>query len=154
MTDVTAPLQAPRRPLGTPKPRHLAVVDPAVQRRERRARIGVRFAIAGVVAALMVVVGFRVVMAEGQLELDRLSRSTAKEQQRYEKMRLEYALRTAPEAIVERAERIGMIPATTQRYLAAPGLPTGASANDGEGAMAAARERDWKKVKKHLDVQP
>jgi hypothetical protein len=154
MTDVMAPVRAPRHIPTRERPRHLEVVDPARLKRERRARMGVRVAVAGVIAAVMVVVGFRVLMAEGQLELDRLEQKTVKEQARYERMRLEYAQRTAPEAIVDRAEEIGMIPATTQRYLAAPGLPTGPAASDGDGEMAAARERDWKKVKAHLDAQP
>jgi hypothetical protein len=154
MTDVTAPVRAPSRIPTRERPRHLEVVDPAARRRDRRARIGVRLAIAGVVLAVLLVVGFRVLMAEGQLELDRLQQATAKEQRAYERMRLLYAQRTAPPAIIARANRIGMIPATTQRYLAAPGLPTGPDADEGDGEVAAARERDWKKVKQHLDAQP
>jgi hypothetical protein len=154
MTDVSVPVRAPSRIPTRERPRHLSVVDPAAQRRDRRARIGVRLAIAGVVAAVLLVVGFRVVMAEGQLELDRLEQATAKEQQSYERMRLLYAQRTAPPAIIARANRIGMIPADTQRYLSAPGLPTSPDASDGAGDVAAARERDWKKVKQHLDAQP
>jgi hypothetical protein len=154
MTDVTAPLRAPRPPKVAERPRHLAVVDPAARRRERRARIGVRLAVAGVVAAVLVVVGFRVLMAEGQLELERLQHSAAREQQTYEALRLRYALRTAPDAIVARAKGIGMIPATSLRYLSAPGLPPGRAAADGDGTYAAARERDWKKVKPSLDKQP
>lgn len=157
MTDVAAPVRAPRP---TParriekRTRHLEVVDPAARKRERRARIGVRLAIVGVVAAVLVVVGFRVIMTEGQLELERLDNRTAKEQQQYERMLLLYSQRTAPQAIVARARGIGMVPATTQRYLSAPGMPTGRAASDGSGDVAAARERDWKKVKKHLDAQP
>ena len=47
-----------------------------------------------------------------------------------------------------------MIPATSLRYLSAPGLPTGRASADGGGSLAAARERDWKKVKPSLDKQP
>jgi hypothetical protein len=154
MTTNIAPARAPRSIPTRGQPRHLEVVDPAARRRERRARLGVRLAIAGVIAAVLVVVGFRVIMAEGQLELERLDHATAKEQHRYERMRLMYAERSAPQAIVARATRLGMIPATTQRFLSATGLPTGRSVGDGTGSVAAARERDWKKVKKHLDAQP
>jgi hypothetical protein len=154
MKHATAPVRAPRPEKAKAPERHLAVVDPAARRRERRARIGVRLAVAGVIAAVLVVVGFRVMMAEGQLELDRLEVAASREQQVYERLRLQYAQRTAPDAIVERAKGIGMIPATSQRYLAAPGLPTGRATTDGAGAVAAARERDWKKVKPSLDRQP
>jgi len=154
MTDVTAPLRAPRPQKVAERPRHLEVVDPAARRRERRARIGVRLAVAGVIAAVLVVVGFRVLMAEGQLELDRLQEAASREQQTYEQLRLRYAQRTAPKAIVDRAKGIGMIPATSLRYLSAPGLPAGREAADGGETLAAARERDWKKVKPSLDKQP
>jgi hypothetical protein len=157
VTDVAAPVRAPH---STParriekRTRHLEVVDPAIRRRERRARIGVRLAIAGVIAAVLVVVAFRVIMTEGQLELERLDHQAAKEQQRYQRLLLVHAERTAPPAIVARARGIGMVPATTLRYLSATGMPTGRAASDGSGDDAASRERDWKKVKKHLDAQP
>jgi hypothetical protein len=153
MKDATA-LRAPRPEQAPERSRHLEVVDPAARRRERRARIGVRFAVAGVIAAILVVVGFRVMMAEGQLELERLQRAAAREQASYEALRLEYATRTAPTAIVARAKGIGMIPASSLRYLSAPGLPAGRSPADSDGTLAAARESDWQKVKPSLDKQP
>ena len=76
-------------------------------------RLGVRLAVASVVAAVLIVVGFHVMMAEGQLQLDRLEQATAKEQQRYEALRLKYAEQIAPEAIIDRAEDLGMIQATS-----------------------------------------
>ena len=76
MKTATAPVRAPRSSPAPAKPRHLAVVDPAARKRERRARIGVRFAVAAVVAAVLIVVGFHVMMAEGQLQLDRLDHAT------------------------------------------------------------------------------
>ena len=84
--------------------------------------IGVRLAIASVVAAVLIVVGFHVVMAEGQLQLERLNRQTTVEQQRYESLRLTFANRSAPQAIVKRATSLGMIPATSLRYITVPGL--------------------------------
>jgi hypothetical protein len=150
---MTAPERAPRSSPAPARERHLAVVDPAARKRERRARIGVRAAVAAVVAAVLIVVGFHVMMAEGQMQLDRLDQATAKEQQRYEALRLKYAKRTAPDAIVERAEGLGMVPATTQRYLSAPGLTAKDAANAGKDATAPSLARDWEKVKEHLVPQ-
>lgn len=154
MRTATAPVRAPRSTPAPARPRHLAVVDPAARKRERRARLGVRLAVAAVVAAVLIVVGFHVMMAEGQLQLEGLDRATKTEQQRYEQLRLMYAQRSAPEAIVERANRLGMIPATSQRYLSAPGLTAKYSTDDGSGAKASNLARDWEKVKKHLVAQP
>ncbi|MGZ4756501.1 MAG: hypothetical protein ACXVKA_03135 [Acidimicrobiia bacterium] len=154
MRVATAPLRAPRSTPAPARPRHLAVVDPDARKRERRARIGVRLAVAAVVAAVLIVVGFHVLMAEGQLQLERLDRVTKAEQQRYEQLRLKYAQRSAPDAIVKRATRLGMIPATSLRYISAPGLTAEGSAAAGTGARAPSLARDWEKVKKHLVAQP
>lgn len=149
-----APLRAPRPAPAAPRERHLAVVDPAARKRERRARIGVRLAVASVVTTVLIVVGFHVMMAEGQVQLDRLEQSTAKEQQRYEALRLRYAQRIAPEAIIDRAQRLGMVPATSMRYLSAPGLTAAAAESAGTEATARSLSRDWEKVKPHLAKQP
>jgi hypothetical protein len=149
-----APKRAPRSAPAPARrePRHLAVVDPAARKRGRRARLGVRLAIAAVIGAVLLVVGFHVIMAEGQLQLERLDRQTATEQQRYESLRLTYSERTAPQAIVKRATSLGMVPATSVKYLAAPGLTATGSA--GAGATAPSLAHDWEKVKKHLVAQP
>jgi hypothetical protein len=149
-----APERAPRSSPAPSRERHLAVVDPAVRKRERRARMGVRLAVTCVVAAVLIVVGFHVMMAEGQLQLDRLDRSTAIQQQRYEALRLSFAKQSAPEAIIERAEDLGMIPATSMRYVSAPGLTAEAAKSAGTDATAASLARDWEKVKPNLVVQP
>jgi hypothetical protein len=152
MKTATAPVRAPRPAPAPARPRHLAVVDPAARKREKRARLGVRLAVAAVIGAVLIVVGFHVMMAEGQLQLERLARATKAEQQSYEQLRLKYALRSAPEAIVRRADQIGMIPATSQRYISVPGLTKKETSTDGSGALSLAR--DWEKVKKHLVGTP
>ena len=154
MRTATAPVRAPRSRPAPERPRHLAVVDPAARKRERRQRLGVRLAIASVVAAVLIVVGFHVVMAEGQLQLERLGRQTTIEQQRYEDLRLTYAQRSAPLAIIKRATSLGMIPAKSLRYVSPPGLTAAATANAGAGANTPSLARDWEKVKKHLVAQP
>jgi len=153
MKAAPAPVRAPRSSPAPNRERHLAVVDPAARKRERRARMGVRLAVASVVVAVLIVVGFHVMMAEGQLQLDRLNRATAVEQERYEALRLRVANRSAPEAIIERAEDIGMVPATSKRYISAPGLtPEAAAAAGTDGTSSLGR--DWEKVKQHLAAQP
>ena len=154
MRTMTAPERAPRSSPAPGRERHLAVVDPAARKRDRRARIGVRCAVVAVVAAVLIVVGFHVMMAEGQMQLDRLDQATAKEQQRYEALRLKYAKRTAPEAIVSRAQRMGLVPATTQRYLSPQGLTAQDAANAGKDATASSLAGGWEKVKPHLVAQP
>ena len=154
MRTAAAPVRAPRSTPAPARSRHLAVVDPAARKRERRARFGVRLAVAAVIAAVLIVVGFHAMMAEGQLQLERFDHATTKEQQRYEQLRLTYAQRTAPQAIVARATRLGMIPATSQRYVSAPGLTAEGFATAGTGAKAPSLARDWEKVKKHLVAQP
>ena len=113
-----------------------------------------RLAVTAVIGAVLIVVGFHVLMAEGQLQLERLDRATKVEQQRYEALRLQYAQRSAPDAIVRRANTIGMIPATSMRYLSVPGFTPDANADSGTGATAPSLARDWEKVKKHLVAQP
>lgn len=154
MRVASAPKRAPSSSPAPARERHLAVVDPAARKRERRARMGVRLAVTSVVAAVLVVVGFHVMMAEGQLQLDRLNRSTAVEQQRYEALRLKFAHRSAPQTIIERAEDLGMIPAKSLRYVSAPGLTAEAAKSAGTNATAASLARDWEKVKPNLVEQP
>jgi hypothetical protein len=149
-----APRPAPAKEREQGRERHLAVVDPDARKRERRARLGVRVAVASVVAAVLIVVTFHVMMAEGQLQLDRLEESTAKEQQRYEALRLRYAEQIAPEAIIDRAEDLGMVPARSTRYVSAPGLTAEAAESAGTDATARSLARDWEKVKPHLVKQP
>jgi hypothetical protein len=154
MTTVSAPVRAPRSAPAPARERHLAVVDPAARKRERRARMGVRLAVTCVIAAVLIVVGFHVMMAEGQLQLDRLDRATAIQQQRYEALRLKFAKQSAPDAIIRRAEDMGMIPATSMRYVSPPGLTAEAAKSAGTDATAASLARDWEKVKPNLVVQP
>lgn len=113
-----------------------------------------RGSVAAVVVTVLVVVGFHVVMAEGQFRLERLAKDAGREQQRYEGLRLEYAQRAAPQAIVERATKIGMVPAITPRYVSVPGLPAEGSHGDGPTATPPTVGQDWEKVKPHLVAQP
>jgi hypothetical protein len=104
------------------------------------------------VVALIVAVVFHVVLAEGQLELDRLSAEIAKQQQIYEKRRLAVAALSAPERIIDAAARLGLVlPPDPPAYLTVPGAPSPAAGMGNPSTTLG----DWKKVKPHLgDSQP
>ena len=152
------PARLPRRSPApaTARPRHLTVIDPAARKRERRTRILVRASVLAVVLAVLAAVSIHVVMAEGQLRLERIAAQTTTEQQNYERLRLQFALERSPQAIVERATRLGMVTAAGLRYLSVPGVVTeGADGASGSGAASeSSLGKDWGKVKPHLAAQP
>lgn len=164
---MSAPARSPRRvaraPERHPAPRprpgarpRLRVVDPAVRRRARLVRRAVRGAVLLGAVSVFAIVAFHVVLAQGQLRLDRLSSRTAAEQARYEKLRLEVARSAAPERIVTRAVALGLVPAGQATFVSAPGSPggrvaTGGSADDPTSPTLA---RGWSQVKAHLAAQP
>lgn len=131
---------SPRRgaPERTPTP-PLQVVAP----RARRRRAGVAAA-AGLLFAFGVMLGlvlFQTQLAKGQARLDQLEREVRAEQVRYDTLRGEVALLSAPGRIVEAARAQGMVTPTEVRYVSAtpeavaalvtatgeaPGLPAGA----------------------------
>jgi hypothetical protein len=158
------PVRDPARtPEPTPaRPRHLRVVDPdarrAARRRVRRHRWVARLAFVTVVGSVLLVVGIHVMMAEGQLRLDRLEAQATTAQRRYEGHRLAYAQEATPQAIVTRAQQLGLVPGSESRYLAVPGI-SNADSKDGTGGpdgteSPSARALDWEKVKPSLVAQP
>jgi hypothetical protein len=130
------------------------VVDPDARRRARRHRILARLAFVAVVAAVLVVVGIHVMMAEGQLRIEQLADQAALEQQQYERNRLEYAQMATPQSVVARAQELGLAPAAGSRYLAVPGLTPTAPGAPGTTEAAPTRAHDWEKVKPNLVAQP
>lgn len=148
---------APRRaPVSRPapaRPRHLRVVDPAALRRERWRRIGVRASVLAVAAAVLGVVVVHATMAEREVRLDDVAAATQRAQRRYELLRLEYAQQSSPQAVIDRATRLGMVPAPSPRYLSAPGAVDQGSPADGP-TTAASLEEDWGKVKPNLVAAP
>lgn len=157
-----APRRAPRvQPPATARPK-LRVVDPEVLRRQRRFRRFVGLIGLVTVAALLVAVGFHVKLAESQFQLDRLNQQTAKEQRRYQELRLQVAELAAPDRIVETAkDKLGMVQPERVTYLsAAPtevaraddrGDSTGADVNDSTASTLA---ESWPKVKGNLAARP
>ena len=89
-----APDPAPLRE--EPGGRHLRVVDERAARRERQMRRGIwLFGFVSVVS-VFVVVALHVMVAQSQLQLDRLTQQTAQQKERYERLRLEVASLAAP----------------------------------------------------------
>ncbi len=106
--------------------------------------------------SVFAIVAFHVVLAQGQLRLDRLSGQTAVQQDRYEKLRLDVAQRSAPERIVTRAAELGLVPAGQATFVATPS-PSGAPSGPGTGSDAPTSPtlaKGWARVKAHLAVQP
>ena len=118
---MTAPWARPathplRRPLPTPTeapPRHLRVVAPpdrSVTAR-RRARLVTTVLSVVACAGLFAIVGLRVLLAQGQAEVDRLEARVQQVQADQQRLRLQVAERESPGAIVAAArERLGMVP--------------------------------------------
>lgn len=144
------PARVPRRAPG----RHLRVVDPEARRRIRRHRWVARLAFVAVVGSVLLVVGIHVMMAEGQLELDRLDQRATTAQRRYEQHRLAYAEAATPEAIVTRAHQLGLVPGSQTRYLAVPGVAAAEPGDPNAAGSVSSRAEDWGKVKSSLVAQP
>jgi len=165
---VSAPARAPRATAPAPRrrpaaprprparPRRLRVVDPAARRRARLVRRAIRVVVLLSVVSVFAIVAFHVVLAQGQIRLDRLAQQTAAEQERYEKLRLEVAERSAPGRIVTRAAELGLVPAGQTSFVAV--APVGRSAAaPGSGAdlpTSPTLARSWSEVKAHLSVEP
>ena len=102
---VTTPAEAP--------PRHLRVVAPpdrSVTAR-RRARLVTTLLSVVACAGLFAIVGLRVLLAQGQAEVDRLEARVQQVQADQQRLRLQVAERESPGTIVAAArERLGMVP--------------------------------------------
>ena len=118
--------------------------------RARRGRVGATLVLV-TVFALVTVVLFHVMLAQGQLQLDRLNVQIARAQREYEQRRLETSRLASPERILQEAQRLGLaVPTEPAQYLTVPGAPP-LSAGDGTASTL----EDWTKVKPHLgDQQP
>jgi cell division protein FtsL len=136
--------RAPRSPAAKPQLR----VAPA---RERTGSIGTVLALATLFALISAVV-FHVVLAQNQMQLDRLNGQIAKEQRAYEHNRLTTSQLSSPQRIIQEAERLGMVPpAAPPQYLRVPGAPRPAA----DGEATATTLDDWSKAKSSLgDQQP
>ena len=112
-------------------------------------RIGAVLAIVTVIALVTAVV-FHVVLAQNQMELDRLNVQITKEQRVYEQRRLTSSLLASPERVIKEAEKLGLVlPLQPARYLQVPGAPM-PKTDDGSTIDTIA---DWSKTKPSLGPQ-
>jgi cell division protein FtsL len=142
-----APRTVPRaQPVTRTRP-ELRVVPRAFNAR----RVVVAFVVLATVFTLVTAVSFHVVLAQSQLQLDRLDREISIARREYEQRRLEVSTLASPERITQEAQRLGLEqPPDPPAYLEVPGAPTPPPAA-GEPATTLG---DWKKVKPHLGDEP
>ncbi len=94
---------------------------------------------------------FHVLLVQSEFRLDRLNKEAAKEEVRYEKLRLDVARLSAPERIVASAQqRLGMVVPPQVAYLMAPVPPTGSPDDPAAPSLAGG----WAEVKPHLGTRP
>jgi cell division protein FtsL len=144
-----APTRAPvRRVPGTQL--QLRVVDATAVRRKRRARVGLWLLTVVVTASLVAVVAFHVVVAQGQLEIDRIEERTSLQQERYQELRSLVAQQSSPEEIARRAKELGLVePAGPPTSVSGPPDP----ATPPPSSIPSTTD-GWETVKPHLDPTP
>jgi cell division protein FtsL len=99
---------------------------------------------------------FHVLLIQSEFRLDLLHKEAAKEEARYEKLRLDVAQLSAPERIVATAQqRLGMVVPPQIAYLMAPAPQDGrASDTTSEDPAAPSLAGGWAEVKPHLGTRP
>jgi hypothetical protein len=112
-------------------------------------RVGALLAVVTVFALVSAVV-FHVVLAQNQMELDRLNVQITKEQRIYEQRRLATSVLASPQRVIQEAERLGLvIPPEPAQYLYVPDAPM-PKTDDGSTADTIT---DWSKTKPSLGAQ-
>ena len=137
--------------------RHLRIVEREPrQLRLPRGRAAVVMAFAAVAAVMLGLVYLHVVLAQRQIELDRLTARTAAAEQQYQALRLQVAQLEAPGRIISDAEgRLGMRPPPSVRYVSPPPTSRPAPAAPRTPTTAAPKgDADWPAVKSVLAGQP
>ncbi len=112
-------------------------------------RVGALLALVTVLALVTAVV-FHVVLAQNQMELDRLNGQITKEQRVYEQRRLMASLLASPQHVIQEAERLGLVyPTDPAQYLYVEHAPL-PKTDDGSTADTIT---DWSKTKPSLGPQ-
>jgi cell division protein FtsL len=125
MTSTFAPRPEPRRraPAAEPRQPHLWVVRPETRSR-RATRLVTGMLVVAVFAGLFAIVAVRVVLAQGQAEIDQLSQRIEAQQAVRQDLRLMVAELEAPAQIVASArQRLGMVTPAAVTYLTPPRAP-------------------------------
>ena len=109
------------------------------------------FIVLATIFTLVSAVVFHVILAQGQLQLDGLSREISAARREYEERRLQTSILASPQRIIQESQRIGLVmPPDPPTYLQVPG----ASAAPPTGGETVTTHGDWKKVKPHLGSPP
>ena len=94
---------------------------------------------------------FHVLLIQSEFRLDQINKEAAREQTRYEKLRLDVAQLSAPERIVAAAQqRLGMVVPPQIAYLMAPAPPSAEPDDPAAPSLAGG----WAEVKPHLGTRP
>jgi hypothetical protein len=109
------------------------------------------FVVLAIVFTLVSAVVFHVILAQGQLQLDHLSREISSARRQYEQRRLQTSILASPQRIIQEAQGLGLVmPPDPPTYLEVPG----ATAPPAGGGETATTLGDWKKVKPQLGDPP
>jgi len=126
-------VRAPVRPARAPRPdaapapaerRHLRVVPEgyvSARTRRKRARLLVVLTGIAITAALFGVVVFHVVLTQNQLDIQHLRAEADAASVKQQQLRLQVAQLESPERVVDAAQKLGMVPPATVRYLSPDG---------------------------------
>ena len=115
-----APRPEPRRRPAPTRP-HLRVVGAEAPRSRRLNRLLTGMVLAAVFAGLFAIVAVRVMLAQGQAEIDALTKSIDAQQAVSRDLRLTVAELEAPAQIVAAArQRLGMVTPSSVTYLTPP----------------------------------
>ena len=118
----TQPAPRPRAPVApVPPQHHLRLVDRGEARERRVRRLVTGALVAFACAGLFAIVALRVLLAQGQVEVDRLETSIEAAQALHQDLRLTVAELEAPAQIVAAArQRLGMVTPVAVTYLNPP----------------------------------
>ena len=120
----TQPQLQPHRRGAVVPPPHLRLVDPREARERHIRRLLTGALLALTCAGLFAIVALRVLLAQGQVEVDRLEESIEAAQAVQQDLRLAVAELEAPAQIVAAArQRLGMVTPVSVTYLTAPPAP-------------------------------
>jgi hypothetical protein len=106
---------------------------------------------------------FQTMLVAHQQRLDRLDKEVAVEQQSYKQLQFAQAAAEAPEAIVDKATELGMVPAADTTWLApsadaaaaaqAAGDPNNSSSAGAPEVPDGVTSESWPEIKKHLGTE-
>jgi len=106
--------------------------------------------VVGTIAALAFAVVFHVILAQRQMQFDRLTVEITEAQRAYDENRLREAMLSSPERIISEGQRLGLVaPAEPATYLTVPGARQPKVASD----EPATTIDQYRKVKRELGAE-